>query len=79
MAQRVSDPPAVDDPGLFWAVDSHAIHSALALPGAPIPQGVTPTQSGHDFKAYIFNLLCARTKKHKKNNKKTKNYSWEGG
>ena len=30
----------VDDPGLFWAVDSFAIHNALALPGASIPQGM---------------------------------------
>ena len=29
-----------EDPEIFWSVDSHVVHTALAMPGAPIPQGM---------------------------------------
>ena len=29
-----------DNPGLFWTVDSHVVHTALGRAGAPIPQGM---------------------------------------
>ena len=27
-----------NDPGIFWTIDSHVVHAALAMAGAPIPK-----------------------------------------
>ena len=40
----------VDDPGLFWSVDSVAIHAAHGMAGAPITQGANATISVTDLK-----------------------------
>ena len=31
----------MDDPGIFWTVESTAIHASLQMPGAPIHAGTT--------------------------------------
>ena len=46
-----------DDPGIFWTVDSSIVHNALAIAGAPIPQGTCVTVTAHAMCAHTWGLL----------------------
>ena len=46
------------DPCIIICLKEGAVHEALALPGAPVPQGPTVTASGRVFGQWLYDNIC---------------------
>ena len=47
-----------NDPCIIICLKEGAVHEALALPGAPVPQGPTVTESGVRFGQWLYDNIC---------------------